>query len=178
MNIYTPTWFIEGFWQPLQDPSQLILLVSLGLLSGQQGQHVITKNLALFAGSLGIGFILNHFYTPIWNVERSLLISALSMSLLVTVQLQLPRVLLFLFNISSGIMLGWASTPISIPGFGNSIMYNWSSGVLISMTLLLAVVSYLSFLLRNLIHGIALRVIASWIATSALFVLTLLFIKS
>ena len=64
-----------------------------------------------------------------------------------------------------------------IPGLGNEITYNWLAGALISMLLLFSVLNALSYVSRNLVNGVVLRVAGSWIATSALFVLTLLFVK-
>lgn len=177
MSLFSPTWFMEGFWHPLQTPSHLILLLGLAILLGPHGKQAIFRNLFVFVGSLFTGFIIHYFYAPTWNLQLLLLVSALCIGLLVILRLQLPTIVLFLLSTISGIMLGLDSNPIMIPGLGNSIMYHWLAGATVSMTLLLLVLSTLSFALRNLINGVALRVIGSWIATSAIFVLTLLLVK-
>ena len=177
MNMFASTWFMEGFWHPLQTPSHLILLVALAVLIGQHGWSGILKSTLVFLAGLSIGFVLNQFYEPKWNMELLLLIAALSISLLVALRVQTLSLILTLLSIIVAITLGLDSKPIMIPGFGNGVMYNWLAGALVSMTILLLFVSSLGCLLRNIINGVALRVIGSWIATSALFVLTLMMVK-
>ena len=177
MNMFSLTWFTEGFWHPLQTPSHLILLVALAVLIGQHNLPAILKNTLIFVGLLCLGFILNQFYEPKWNVELLLLITALNISLLVTLRMHLLGIILLILSMISAVALGLDSKPIMIPGFGSSVMVNWFAGALVSMTLLLLLVSTLSYLLRNVINGVVLRVIGSWIATSALFVLTLMLVK-
>ena len=173
MNLFSTTWFFEGVWHPPQTPSQVILVVAIAVLLAQQSWFISIKNLSVFILSLIIGFIINHFYTPTWSVELMLLIFALTISLLVTLRLKLIAAILFLLLISSGIALGLDSRPIMIPGFGNSIAVNWLLGATASMSALFIAANLPTYFLRNLINGVVLRVIGSWIATSALFVLVL-----
>ncbi len=180
MNLFSPIWFMEGFWHSLQTPSHLILLVSLAILFGQQAQHnqqTLIKNSMAFVCLLCFGFVINHFYTPVWNIERWLLLIALGTSLLVIMRLKLSAVIVAIVSLSSATILGIDSKPIIIPGFGESIQYNWLAGVVVSTVILLTALGLFSFTLRNVINGVVLRVMGSWIATSALFVLTLLFVK-
>ncbi len=181
MNLFTPTWFMEGLWHPPQTPSQLLVLLALAVFAGQQGRLFPGSLLLFFIASLIGGFVLNHFYTPNWNVELFLLVIALITSLLVVLRLELSpglsKWVLLPFALISGVMLGLDSTPIMIPGLGNEITYNWLAGALTSMLLLFSVLNALSYVSRNLVNGVVLRVAGSWIATSALFVLTLLFVK-
>lgn len=175
--MFSSTWLMEGFWHPLQTPSQLILLVSLAVLLGQQNKLTLPKIITAFVGFLCLGFVINHFYPLAWDVELLLLIVALGISLLVTLRLKLSVFVLLPIILLSGLVLGLDSKPIMIPGFGNNIMYNWLVGVLVSMMSLGIMVGLTSYVLRNLGNGIVLRVIGSWIATSALFVLTLMLVK-
>ena len=168
---------MEGFWHPPQTPSQLILVIALAILLGQQAWGISIKNISIFIGSLIIGFSINHFYTPTWNVELLILIIALIIGLLVTLRLKLSPLILLPLLIISGSILGLDSRPIMIPGFGNSIMINWLLGATASMTAIFVLLNLLSYVLRNLINGVVLRVIGSWIATSALFVLVLMTVK-
>jgi urease accessory protein len=177
MNMFASTWFMEGFWHPLQTPSHLILLVALAVLIGQHGWSGILKSTLVFFGALSIGFVLNQFYEPEWNMELLLLIVALNISLLVALRMHILSIIMTLLSIIVAVTLGLDSKPIIIPGFGNGVMYNWLAGALVSMIILLLLVSTLSCLLRNVINGVVLRVIGSWIATSALFVLTLMLVK-
>ena len=169
---------MEGFWHPPQTPSQLILVIALAVLLGQQAWFPSIKKLLLFIGSLTVGFIINHFYTPEWSVELILLIIALIIGLLVTLRLKLSAMLLLPLLIISGSILGLDSRPIMIPGFGNSIMINWLLGATASMSAIFMLLNVVSYVLRNLINGVVLRVIGSWIATSALFVLVLMTVKT
>ena len=177
MPLFSPTWFLEGFWHLLQTPSQLIMLIALAFLLGQQGKPFITRNLLIFFVSVGIGFVANTFYTASWNNESLLLILALFFGLLIALLWKLPAYILLLFSFFSGVLLGFDSSPLVIPGFGNSVAYNWFLGVATSIALIMITVSSLALAIRKLINGVILRVIGSWIATSALFVLTLLMVK-
>lgn len=181
MNIFYSTWFLEGFWHPPKTPSHLLLLLAIAVLFGQQGRlfqgKTIIKTGMVFISGLITGFVINHYYEPAWSVELILLIAALVVSLLVVLRLALPQLLPLFFVLIAAVLLGLDSRPIVIPGFGNEVMYQWLAGVLLSMLLLLSVFTLLSHVSRNLVNGVVLRVAGSWIATSALFVLTLLFVK-
>lgn len=177
MNFFSTTWFMEGFWHPPQTPSQVMLVIALAVLLGQQTWTTSLKTITLFIFSLAVGFVINHFYTPNWSVELLLLSIALAISLLVTLKLTIAKPLLFVLLIISGVIIGLDSRPIMIPGFGNSIVINWLLGATSSITVLFVLLNLISYMLRNLINGVVLRVIGSWIATSALFVLVLMFAK-
>lgn len=186
MISFSTSWFLKGLSHPAMTPAHIILLLGIGLLIGQQAisgklkTHFIL-NFMLFSLSIFIGFLLNH-YLPgdvkkTLNTELILLATALTIGLLTLLKLNLPTLLLLALVISSGMVLGLDSTPIMIPGLRSVSINSWLMGALSGMfgiTLLLAVISAL---LRNILNGMVLRVIASWIATSALFVLTLLLVK-
>jgi hypothetical protein len=84
------------------------------------------------------------------------------------------QIILPSFAIGCGMMLGIDSSPIVIPGLGADTFYNWLFGAAIGLFITVIVIAVISLLLRHLLQGIILRVLGSWIATSALFVLTLL----
>jgi urease accessory protein len=179
---FSSTWFVEGFLHPLETPSHLILLVALGVLLGQQASAHFIRNLLLFCGAVMAGFTLNNYFSLRWNNELILLLLALSVSLLAILRLDC-RLLWVLFiipfvGISCGLMLGLDSSPIVIPGLGADTFYNWLLGAAIGIYSAVMLTAVISLLLRDLFQGIILRVLASWIATSALFVLTLLMVKA
>ncbi|HFD31284.1 MAG TPA: hypothetical protein ENJ28_01030 [Gammaproteobacteria bacterium] len=175
------TWFLEGFLHPLETPSHLILLVALGVLLGQQASAHLMRNLLLFCVAVIAGFIINHSFSIQWNNELILLILALFISLFTVLRLdhRLSWVqwMLPLLSIGCGLMLGLDSSPVIIPGLGADTFYNWLLGASIGIYATVMILTIISALLRNLFQGIILRVLASWIATSALFVLTLLMVN-
>lgn len=179
---FSVTWFLEGFLHPLETPSHLILLVAFGVLLGQQANAHFTRNLLLFYSAVIVGFIINNYFPLRWNNELILLLLALLVSLLTILRLN-DRLLWLQFiipllGISCGLMLGLDSSPIVIPGLGAETFYNWLLGAAIGIYSTVILIAVISLLLRDLFQGIVLRVLGSWIATSALFVLTLLMVKA
>ncbi len=175
------TWFLEGFLHPLETPAHLILLVALGVLLGQQASAHLLRNLLLFCVAVIVGFIINNTFSLQWNNELILLILALFISLFTTLRLDCRlswvQWMISLFSIASGVMLGLDSSPVIIPGLGADTFYNWLFGASVGIYITVVIFAIISALLRNLFQGIILRVLASWIATSALFVLTLLMVN-
>ncbi len=180
------SWFLKGLSHPAMTPAHIILLLGIGLLIGQQAiagklkSHFILSFL-FFCLSIFIGFLLNH-YLPAdiknsINTEPILLAIALTIGLLTLLKLKLPTLLLLTLVISSGMILGLDSTPAIIPGLHQLSINSWLIGALSGMLGIALLLALTSALLRNILNGMVLRVIASWIATSALFVLTLLLAK-
>jgi urease accessory protein len=178
---FSSIWFLEGFQHPLETPSHLILLVALGVLLGQQAGSYLIRNLLLFCGAVIIGFVTNNYLPLRWDNELILLLLSLLVSLLVVVRLnsQLPpvQILVSLLAMGCGMMLGIDSSPVVIPGLGADTFYNWLLGAATGLFITTLMMALMSALLRHVVHGIILRVLGSWIATSALFVLTLLIAK-
>ena len=174
-------WFLEGFLHPLETPSHLILLVALGVLLGQQASAHLMRNIFLFCITVIAGFIINHTFSPQWNNELILLLLALFISLFTVLRLHYRlswvQWTISLLSIGCGLMLGLDSSPIVIPGLGADTFYNWLLGASIGIYVAVIIMAIISLLLRDLFQGIILRVLASWIATIALFVLTLLMVN-
>lgn len=181
MIAFSSTWFLDGFTHPLETPSHLILLVGLGVLLGQQSGAYFIRNLLLFCVAVIAGFTINNYLSLRWNNELILLVIALLVSLSVVLRLDYRplwvQLITLLLCIASGIMLGIDSSPIVIPGLGANTFYNWLLGAAMGVYLATIVIASMSALFRTLFQGIILRVLGSWIATSALFVLTLLMVK-
>jgi len=175
--------FLQGLLHPLQTPSHLILLLGLSLLLGQQTKTLppLFKYVALLTVSVVIGFIFNQTQNINWNNELILLVIALSIGLITLLRPQISlnqtRLLLILAVVSTGIMLGLDTQPIIIPGMRGISINSWlmgSASSIVSLTLLLGLCC---FGLRRYFNGMILRIASSWIATSAIFVLTLLLAK-
>ena len=172
---FIQTWFTQGLLHPLQTPSHLLLIISIGFLIGQNGRLV--KHLSLLVLSLIAGFILNHNFSLKWDFELIILAYALIISLFVVLKLEQIKSFVFIFVIICGLMLGFDSSPIVIPGLGENSIFNWLAGAAISILGVILLLSIIALFLRHYWNGIILRVIGSWIATSALFTLTLQFAK-
>ena len=172
---FASTWFTQGLLHPLQTPSHVILILSIGLLIGQQDRLKI--NLLAFIFSLLSGFLLNQNISINWDFELILLVLALITGVLVISRLQLFSWLTLVLLFASGLSLGFNSMPIMIPGLGANSIYSWLIGAAFSIVSSTALTALLAFILNRYWNGIILRVLGSWIATSAIFVLTLMLAK-
>lgn len=177
------TWFEKGLMHPVVTPSHIILLLGLGLLLGQQGKSHLVRHLALFALSIIGGFVLdqviNYFVSEnaarlaYENNELILLLLALIIGLLSVLKLHLPGAITMLLLLVSGVMLGLDSQPHIIPGLHVSFS-GWIAGAALGIWSIVALLALVSLLMRDILQGMVIRVLGSWIATSAIFVLTLL----
>lgn len=180
---FSSSWFLQGLLHPLQTPSHLILLLALGLLLGQQAKTLrqLIKYLALFTVSVVIGFVLNQTQNFNWNNELILLVIALSIGLLTLLRPHVSSKKISLFLIPAvllaGIMLGLDTQPIVIPGMRSVSINSWLFGSASSIISLILLLGLCGFGLRRYFNGMILRIAGSWIATSAIFVLTLLLVK-
>ncbi len=179
---FSSTWFLDGFLHPLETPSHLILLIGIAVLLGQQGGVNLVRNFLLLSFSIIAGFVVNHYLSPNTNNELILLVLALLVSLLIVLRLEYKLAwvqwLVAVLAVISGLILGLDSSPIIIPGLGANTFYNWLFGAAVSIIAAVITIALISFMIRNILQGVILRVIGSWIATSALFVLTLLLTKT
>ncbi len=157
---------------PLQTPAHLILILGLAFLLGQQKQ---IKNLLLLPFAVLAGFVFNHYSLLSWNTELILLVTALICGLLLVLRLNLPKPITIILLIFCGIILGLDSSPVMIPGLGTNSIISWRLGAAITINIAIVVLSLFAYFLNHYWNGIILRVAGSWIATSAIFVLTLLF---
>lgn len=171
MSWFTPTWFLQGLSHPLQTPSHIILILGLAFLLGQQGR---LKSLLFLPFAVITGFALNHYALLAWNTELILLVLALICGLLLVLRFTLPAIITLSLLAFCGIILGLDSSPVMIPGLGMNSIHSWRLGAAITLVLGVTVLSLPAYYLNHFWNGIILRVAGSWIATSALFVLTLM----
>jgi len=168
---YIQTWFIQGLLHPVLTPSHIVLLVSLGLIIGQQG--IKLAYIASIIVSIALGMFLKDRLDINVNIELILLVLALIVSLLTVLKLRLPRLFILFFIISSSLIIAYDSDPIVIPGAGTNSINNWLLGALMGILATVEIVSLIATFLRRFWDGVILRVIGSWIATSAIFILAL-----
>lgn len=170
---FIQTWFAQGFLHPLLTPSHIILLLSLGFLIGQQGLK-ISHMLALIISSIaGVFFKQKLNLNIAINVELILLGLALVISLIVVLKPRLPSFLGLLFVLLAGAVIAYDSDPIVIPGLGENSINSWLLGAVVSISASIFLFLILALFLKRFWDGIILRILGSWIATSAIFILTL-----
>jgi hydrogenase/urease accessory protein HupE len=162
---------MQGIFHPLQTPSHIILILGLAFLIGQQN-HL--KALFLTPFAVIVGFALNYYALLDWNTELILLSLALICGLLLVLRLKLPTFITFVLLAFCSVILGLDSSPVMIPGLGVNSIYSWRLGAAITLVMSITVFSLPAYFLNRYWNGIILRVAGSWIATSAIFVLTLI----
>lgn len=181
---FAPSWFMQGMLHPLQTPSHILLVLSLGLLIGQQlsQKRFLLSSVILFGFSILAGLVLNRIIRLDIDIdidiELILLGLGLLISLLVIIKLPLPSLLIVFLAVISGIGLGLNSSPIIIPGLGSTSVYNWQIGAACSFIMGILLISLIACFISNYWQGIILRVLASWIATSTIFVLVFILVQA
>lgn len=157
--------FSNGFLHPLVIPSQVLLIISLGLLAGRQGGQVIKYTLILFLVSLLPGVFLSYFITV--KLELILCLVALVFAGVLVSGRFLPVWWPYAFAVISGLLIGADSL---IDSFVDKERYFSLLGAIVGSYLLLIYSSGIAEYLQPLKQGIAIRVIGSWIAASCLMV--------
>ncbi|QLQ31811.1 MAG: HupE/UreJ family protein [Candidatus Thiothrix singaporensis] len=156
-------------------PAHVVVLVGLGLLLGQQGAQPVRTGWLAFAAAIVVGLGLAQLYAVRWNISMFLLIVAGVVGCLLALRLRLPVWLYLLLAAVAGVLLGLDSSPAMIPGMKALKMYAFMAGAVVADTLALLLLALLALGLRTLLDGVVLRVLGSWVAASALMVLTLMF---
>lgn len=169
------TFFLEGFWHPLVTPAHIVLLLGFGLLLGQQqAWRSLKTTVPLFLLTFTAGLFLARMNLPEWNSPVVLLVIALVSGILIAARWNLAATLLLVLSAVIGLVTGLDSTPLMIPGMGVAKVYSWMAGAVSGAMLLLVVTTVVASAIRHVLQGIPLRVLGSWVAASALMVLTLL----
>lgn len=169
------TFFLEGFWHPLVTPAHIIVLLGLGLLLGQQQAWRSLKTaVPLVCVTFIAGLFLARLELPEWNSPVVLLVIALLSGILIAARWNLAGSLLLVLSAVIGLGTGLDSRPLMIPGIGVDKVYSWMAGAAAGAILLLFVMTVIASAIRHVLQGIPLRVLGSWVAASALMVLTLL----
>ena len=148
-----------------------MLILGLALLLGQQKQ---LKGILLFPFSVFAGLLINHYSLLSWSTELILLALALICGLLLVLRLNLPTFTSIILLVFCGIILGLDSSPVMIPGLGINSIISWRLGAALTIIIGIAALAFFAYFLNRYWNGIILRVAGSWIATSAIFVLTLM----
>jgi hydrogenase/urease accessory protein HupE len=162
----------EGLLHPLVTPSHLILLLGIALLIGQQAK--LKTGISIFIVTFVIGLIANRLLTiNDLPIEEILLSIAFVIGMLTVLKLNLPSFVVIIITAIAAFFAGYDSTPIIMFGISLQKIVTWQVGATIASTSMIILAGLLTYYLRHLLQGVALRVMASWIATAALLVLTL-----
>jgi hydrogenase/urease accessory protein HupE len=161
--------FALGFLNPLTVPAHLLSILALGVFAGSN--RALTAPLAVFAIALGAGLIAltaSVGATPARDVLLGVCaLNGLGAALAITV----PRTLIAVLAAVTGITLGLDSPPETVSiAVGNAMLLGtWISACLLAA----AVASCASRLGSHPWQRVAMRVLGSWGAASAIMALAL-----
>ena len=159
--------FIDGVMQALQ-PTHLLAIAGLGLLTGQGGRSrfaLVALTLGLLVGAYALTFALRD--PPAALV---LLGIAAASGLLVAAAWPLPVLTAALFAFAAGTALSLNAPPQAITLHGALAS---QAGTILAALALFAVVAFIAARAREPWQRIGVRIVGSWIAASAILVLTL-----
>ncbi len=165
--------FLNGMLHPLLVPTQLLVILTLGLWYGQHQPSHNQQSVLLFLSAIIVGLITTGLMPSLnmENIALLLLLCTTVIGLLVITALPLPSPILALAGLLTGFLLGLDSAQETLVGKA-LIASLFGSGVGIYF-LLLYTMALSESLSKKTWQTIAVRIIASWISTSALMVLAL-----
>jgi len=162
--------FYGGILHPALVPAHLLALVSLGLLLGQLGLDAMRVGYAAFLPALIAGLVAAGAGVSINSLELWLLTGSLVCGLLVAVRVPLPGSLAAVLAGAVGLAVGLDSSP-DIASATRAAASLAGSGL--GACVCLIFIGALAELPRRDWQRVAVRVVASWGAASALLVLSL-----
>jgi urease accessory protein len=164
--------FYNGIAHPLFVPAHLLLILTLGLYLGQQGQERSRDALRLFVTAILSGLIVAGF-TSLSYLEPVLLGSAAVCGLLTAANSSIGKYWFLIIAAIAGFTIGADSAQETLTGIDKLLSLLGSGlGVLVLLGAPMMIVDSLN---KETWHGIGIRVVGSWLATSALLVLALSF---
>ncbi|CAA6813816.1 MAG: Unknown protein [uncultured Thiotrichaceae bacterium] len=160
--------FMNGVLHPLIIPAQVLLLVSLGLLVGRQGDKAIGSVLPVFLLSLLVSAGLSLIGMPL--PEWLLLVFAMLLTLWVIIGWRIIDRLLLVAAVAAAFLVG---TDSLIEEFRSRERYIALVGSCLGAYVVLLYSAGIAESLRRFQQGIVLRILGSWITASILLVLSL-----
>lgn len=164
--------FYAGFLHPLFVPAHLLPILVLGILFGQQGPARLQAAIIVFLAAVVSGLTAT-LLSPGWSVELVLLIGAAATGVLVALAIPLPVVTYVALAALLGLMVGIDSAQDDLSGRG--LLAALLGTCIGAYLLLLYAMVFADFFSRRDWQRIGLRIAGSWIAASALLVLSLSF---
>jgi hypothetical protein len=165
--------FYNGMLHPVLAPAALIALLALGLVIGQRGLAASRGPVLVLALGLVLGLVAGSQWAgaPI-NTDIALLTLGLACAGCALAAWRMPAALLLALAGALGLAAGWGLADMAVLGDAGArwvvIAGTWLGAALLCMS-----VAALSELARQPWQHIAVRVVASWMAASALLVLGL-----
>lgn len=167
--------FLQGLSHFLQAPAHIIVLFGLGLLLGQQDWRGIRIGLPVFLLTVTGGLLLTQVFGPGAKHDVMLLVIAVVIGGLLAVRLELPAWSTAMLAGAAGVLIGVDSAPSLIPGMKAMNIYAVLVGTAAGTSLAVLLLALFALRMRELLNGIILRVLGSWVVASALMVLALMF---
>jgi hydrogenase/urease accessory protein HupE len=164
--------FYNGILHPLLVPAHLLALLAAGLLIGQQAQSTLQPAAMAYLGATVIGLLCAGLGLAL-DVEGALLVGAAICGLLVAWSPSLPAWVGIALGAAIGYAIGIDSGQL-LPDVQARIAALLGSGIGIYLLFLYAM-AIADRLRQRHWQKIAVRVVGSWIAASALLVLSLAF---
>jgi len=161
--------FYSGFLHPLFVPAHLLLLVSFGLLIGQKRLSSNPRILVVYASAVAIGLLFAWFFGD--EKEIYVLYIATLIGLLIVANLSVGLNLILFVSAWVGLILGMDSAQETLMG-KNKFASLFGSGMAIYF-LALYPMTLAAYLQKKSWGKIGIRIIGSWVATSAILVLAL-----
>ena len=166
--------FYAGFLHPLFVPAHLLPILVLGILFGQQGPARLQAAIIVFLVSV-VGGLAATLLSPGWSVELALLVGAAATGVLVALAIPLPLAAYVALAALLGLMIGIDSAQDDLGGRGR--LAALLGTCIAAYLLLLYAVVFADFFSRRQWQRIGLRIAGSWVAASALLVLSLSFAR-
>ena len=162
--------FYAGFLHPIFVPAHLLAALALGILCGQQGPKDLQAALIAYLVATLAGLAVSVLPTRP-DVELPLVIGAAATGAMVALDRRLPLPVYLLLATALGVMVGIDSAQDDLNGRGRLAAL---LGTLLAAYMLVLYAMVLSeFFSRRHWQRIGLRIVGSWIAASALLVLSL-----
>jgi urease accessory protein len=167
------TAFLNGAAQ-FSTPSHLLAIVALGLLAGRQARRVPLSTLAAFAIGLVIGSLAVASAIRENPASLSLLLLAAIAAGLLVIAYDVPRWLAPVLAFAGGCALPLNSPPHEVT-IASAIASQ--AGLALAALVTFAAAAFVSKLAQAPWQRIAVRIVASWIAASAILVLALRLVR-
>jgi len=161
--------FYSGFLHPLFVPAHLLLLISFGLIIGQKRLSSNPTILIVYASATVIGLLFAWFFGD--EKEIYILYMATLIGLLIVTNLSVRLNYILFISALAGLVLGMDSAQETLTG-KNKFASLFGSGVAIYFLALYPMI-LAEYLQKKSWSKIGIRIIGSWIATSAILVLAL-----
>ncbi len=162
--------FYAGLLHPVFVPAHLLTVLALGIVFGQQGPRRLQPAILGYLAATFVGLAMTVF-VPDLAIETPLLVGAAASGILIAVDRRLPLVGYVLLAVLVGLMVGADSSQDDLSGRARlaALLGTLIASYMLAMYAMLAAEACSG---RPRLR-IGLRVVGSWVAASALLVLSL-----